>query len=85
MYQVGVLVSRSSGMLWKANMKALWIMPSLQVVLLIFFVLDAYYQWWYDWSLLCLCFVVGIFGGAVRGIFGVFLYVYLCVYLCVYL
>ena len=65
MYQGGVLVSRSSGMLWKADMKALWIMPSIQTLLLIFFILDAYEQWWYDWSILTLCFVVGLFGGAV--------------------
>ena len=65
MYQLGVLVSRSSGMFWKADMKALWGMPLLQVMLLLFFILDAYYQFWYDWSLLTLCFVVGLLGGAV--------------------
>ncbi|CAM9303776.1 unnamed protein product [Ectocarpus fasciculatus] len=65
MYQGGVLVSRSSGMLWKADMKALWIMPILQTFILVFFIADAYEQWWYDWSLLALCFVVGLFGGAV--------------------
>lgn len=65
MYQGGVLVSRSSGMLWKADMKALWIMPMLQTFILIFFIADAYEQWWYDWSILTLCFVVGLFGGAV--------------------
>lgn len=65
MYQLGVLVSRSSGMFWKADMKALWGMPILQVMLLLFFLLDAYFQFWYDWSLLALCFVVGLLGGAV--------------------
>lgn len=65
MYQGGVLVSRSSGMLWKADMKALWIMPILQTLILAFFIADAYEMWWYDWSLLTLCFVVGLFGGAV--------------------
>jgi battenin len=64
-YQAGVFVSRSSGTLWKADMKALWIMPTCQLVLLVFFVMDAYLQWWYNWSLLCLCFVVGLFGGGV--------------------
>jgi battenin len=64
-YQAGVFVSRSSGTLWKADMAALWIMPACQVVLLVFFILDAYLQWWYNWSLLCLCFVVGLFGGGV--------------------
>jgi battenin len=65
MYQVGVFVSRSSGMLWRADMKALWTMPTCQLLLLVFFILDAYFKWWYDWSLLLLCFVVGLFGGAV--------------------
>ena len=65
MYQGGVLVSRSSGLLWKADMKALWLMPTCQVGILIFFTLDAFYMWWYDWSLLILCFIVGLFGGGV--------------------
>jgi battenin len=65
MYQVGVLVSRSSGMLWKADMNALWIMPLVQCGLLAFFILDAYYKFWYDWSILTMCFVVGLMGGAV--------------------
>lgn len=65
MYQGGVLVSRSSGMLYKADMKTLWLFPVLQLVLLVFFILDAYYQFWYDWSLLVPCFVVGLLGGAV--------------------
>ena len=64
-YQLGVLVSRSSGMFWKADMKALWIMPIMQCFLLLFFILDAYYKFWYDWSLLTVCFVVGLLGGAV--------------------
>ena len=66
MYQAGVLVSRSSGTVWKADMSALWAMPVLQMGLLLFFLLNAYYQLWYDWSILTLCFVVGLFGGAVR-------------------
>jgi battenin len=64
-YQVGVFVSRSSGMFWKADMRALWTMPTLQFLLLVFFVLDAFYEWWYNWALLVLCFVAGLFGGAV--------------------
>jgi battenin len=64
-YQGGVLISRSSGLVWKADMKALWIMPILQCVLLIFFIINAYQQWWYDWSILLLCLVAGFFGGAV--------------------
>ena len=49
-YQVGVLVSRSSGVVWHADIKAIWLMPFLQLVLLVFFILDAYYEWWYNWS-----------------------------------
>lgn len=64
-YQGGVLISRSSGMLWKADMKAIWIMPILQCVLLIFFIVNAYHEWWYDWSILVLCLIAGFFGGAV--------------------
>lgn len=64
-YQAGVFVSRSSGTLWKADMFALWLMPACQLFLLVFFILDAFMQWWYNWSLLCLCFVVGLFGGGV--------------------
>jgi MFS family permease len=41
------------------------VMPIMQLGLLIFFILNAYFQWWYDWSLLSLCVVVGFFGGAV--------------------
>ena len=37
----------------------------MQLGLLIFFVLDAYFMFWYDWTLLIMCFVVGLFGGAV--------------------
>ena len=65
MYQGGVLVSRSSGMLVKADLKVLWAMPALQVGLLLFFLIDAYYEFWYDWTLLIPCFVVGLLGGAV--------------------
>jgi hypothetical protein len=65
MYQAGVLVSRSSGTVWKAGMTALWVMPLLQCALLAFFIIDAYFKLWYDWSILTLCFVVGLFGGAV--------------------
>ena len=65
MYQFGVLISRSSGLIWKADMTALWTMPMFQVCLLVFFICDAYYQFWYDWSILTVCFVVGLLGGAV--------------------
>mmetsp|Transcript_16195 Transcript_16195/g.27139 ORF Transcript_16195/g.27139 Transcript_16195/m.27139 type:complete len:418 (+) Transcript_16195:273-1526(+) len=65
MYQAGVLVSRSSGVLWQADLRALWTMPALQVAFLVFFLLNAYYMFWYSWSLLALCFCVGLLGGAV--------------------
>jgi hypothetical protein len=65
MYQAGVFVSRSSGMLLKADMRALWVMPILQFLLLIFFLVDAYLMWWYNWALLSLCFLAGLLGGAV--------------------
>lgn len=64
-YQGGVLISRSSGLIWKADMKAIWLMPILQCVLLVFFIINAYHEWWYDWSILVLCLVAGLFGGAV--------------------
>lgn len=64
-YQAGVLCSRSSGMIWKADIRHLWIMPVMQVAILLFFLLDAYYLWWNDWSILIVCFVVGLLGGAV--------------------
>lgn len=65
MYQSGVLVSRSSGVFYKANLRALWIMPLLQVGLLVFFLANAYLMFWYSWSLLVPCFCVGLLGGAV--------------------
>jgi battenin len=65
MYQAGVLVSRSSGVLWRADLRALWLMPLLQLALLLFFLLNAYFMFWYNWSLLSMCFCVGLLGGAV--------------------
>jgi battenin len=66
MYQAGVLVSRSSGMFFKADLRALWLMPLLQLLMLAFFLLDAYLMFFYSFSsLLPLCFLVGLLGGAV--------------------
>ncbi len=65
MYQVGVFFSRSSGTVCKARRRILWIMPVLQVGLLVFFWINASLLLWIDYSLLALCFVVGILGGAV--------------------
>jgi len=64
-YQVGVFLSRSSGMVWQANRKALWIMPVAQVGWLLFFVADAVGQFWWNWGLLGPCFITGLLGGAV--------------------
>uniref|UniRef100_A0A7S1JHF2 Battenin n=1 Tax=Eutreptiella gymnastica TaxID=73025 RepID=A0A7S1JHF2_9EUGL len=65
MYQWGVFVSRSSGMLVEPTRLRLWVMPTLQTCLLVLFCLTARYQLWYDWTLLAPCFVVGLLGGAV--------------------
>ncbi|KAJ1443744.1 batten's disease protein Cln3 [Ochromonadaceae sp. CCMP2298] len=64
-YQGGVVVSRSSGLLWRADIRALWVMPLLQLCMLLFFLLVAYTHFWYDWALLVPCFGVGLLGGAV--------------------
>ncbi len=64
-YQAGVLCSRSSGTLWTPTKLNLWIMPTLQCIFLIFSIYNAYHQLWYDWSILLLCFCVGLLGGAV--------------------
>jgi len=40
-------------------------MPALQMVFLAFSVYNAYHRLWYDWSILVLCFAVGLLGGAV--------------------
>ena len=64
-YQLGVVVSRSSGTVWRPKLKALWIMPAVQLALLAFSTLNADNHWWYNQSLLLLSVVVGLFGGAV--------------------
>eukprot|EP00301_Raphidiophrys_heterophryoidea_P005221 c12219_g1_i1.p1 GENE.c12219_g1_i1~~c12219_g1_i1.p1 ORF type:complete len:287 (+),score=45.64 c12219_g1_i1:416-1276(+) len=66
LYQAGVFVSRSSGTIWNPSVPTLWVMPILQTCLLVFFFLIAFHnklqlpQLTYP-----LCFVVGLFGGAV--------------------
>jgi battenin len=60
-----VFISRSSGLLIPPSIALLWFMPFLQLLLLIFFILDGVFQFWFSWSLLSLCFVVGLLGGAV--------------------
>lgn len=63
-YQSGVFLSRSSGMLWRPNRKALWAMPTAQAAFLIFFLADALWHFWYNWTLLLPCFMTGLLGGA---------------------
>ena len=63
-YQFGVLISRSSGTWFKLSMMHLWVMPILQFILLLFFLMDAFYQFWYDWGLIVLCLFAGLMGGA---------------------
>ena len=64
-YQAGVLISRSSGTVWRPSLPTLWIMPTVQMGLLAFTTLNGKYHWWYDNSLLVSSVVVGFFGGAV--------------------
>ena len=64
-YQGGVYISRSSGNLWVASMRALWIMPILQIVNLYFFLMVSIHHFWYDYGLLVLCFFAGLLGGSV--------------------
>jgi battenin len=65
MYQAGVFVSRSSGMLGTVPMSILWIMPTLQAVNVGFFALVAAKHIWYNYTLLIPCFYVGLLGGGV--------------------
>mmetsp|Transcript_1456 Transcript_1456/g.1876 ORF Transcript_1456/g.1876 Transcript_1456/m.1876 type:complete len:202 (-) Transcript_1456:1643-2248(-) len=65
-YQIGVFISRSSGIFFTLNLKWLWIVPVLQCFLLVFFVVDTMYNFIWDfYILLFLCFVAGLFGGVV--------------------
>jgi len=64
-YQGGVFVSRSSGEFWRPGKLVLWAMGFTQCFVLIFFVLDARFKFWYDNSLLSLAFFTGLLGGAV--------------------
>mmetsp|Transcript_25955 Transcript_25955/g.40287 ORF Transcript_25955/g.40287 Transcript_25955/m.40287 type:complete len:491 (-) Transcript_25955:505-1977(-) len=64
-YQVGVLISRSTGTLYEASFQLLWVFSFLQILLLVFFYMVASTQFWYDWSLLLPSFIVGLLGGSV--------------------
>lgn len=62
-YQGGVFLSRSSGMVVRLSPLALWSLPAVQLAMLAFFYLVAVDRFWYDYSLLFLCFGVGLVGG----------------------
>ena len=64
-YQAGVFVSRSSGTIYQASMAVFWLMPLLQCANLVLFSFVAATHVWYDYSLLILCFYVGLLGGGV--------------------
>mmetsp|Transcript_1607 Transcript_1607/g.3082 ORF Transcript_1607/g.3082 Transcript_1607/m.3082 type:complete len:557 (-) Transcript_1607:1076-2746(-) len=64
-YQVGVFISRSSGTVYQASMLVFWLMPILQCINLALFSYIAATHVWYDYSLLILCFYVGLLGGGV--------------------
>lgn len=64
-YQTGVFISRSSGTIVRVPRGRLWLFPAIQSALLALFWLVAAYKFWYDWTLLLPCFVVGLLGGAV--------------------
>lgn len=64
-YQAGVFLSRSSGTIYQASMAVFWLMPLLQCANLVVFSFIAATHFWYDYSLLVLCFYVGLLGGGV--------------------
>ena len=65
LYQVGVLVSRSSGPLFPTppSNAWLWAASGLQAVFLILFSVDAATRYWYASSILVMCVLVGLLGG----------------------
>lgn len=64
-YQVGVFVSRSSGLLFQPNVSTLWAMPILQCGLWILFYAIALQHFMYGYVLLLPAFITGLLGGAV--------------------
>ncbi|CAM9852418.1 unnamed protein product [Choristocarpus tenellus] len=64
-YQAGVFISRTSGLIFRLSRVQLWIPPTLQVLLLIFFckVAVSHSCFWYDNRLLVPCFGAGLLGG----------------------
>ena len=67
LYQVGVLVSRSSGPLFPTppSNPWLWAASGLQAVFLCLFAVDAATRYWYSSSILVMCVLVGLLGGGV--------------------
>jgi len=67
LYQVGVLVSRSSGPLFATppSNAWLWAASGLQAVFLCLFAVDAATRYWYASSVLVMCVLVGLLGGGV--------------------
>jgi len=65
LYQVGVFFSRSSGEMVTLTIHQLWALPLLQVLLLVFFIFDGIFHFWWGNSVLVLCLLVGCLGGAV--------------------
>jgi len=66
-YQLGVFVSRSSGMLFSPSIKALWCLPVLQFCLLGLFWVDAAAKdpAWHSEGVLGFCMLAGLAGGSV--------------------
>lgn len=62
-YQGGVFVSRSSGLIVRLTPATLWILPAVQLSMVLFFIWVALTHVWYDNSLLVLCWGVGLIGG----------------------
>ena len=63
-YQIGVFMSRSSGLLFNATVPLLWAIPTGQCILGALFACIAIYQFWTGWTLLIPALCVGLFGGA---------------------
>ena len=66
-YQLGVLISRSSGTFIPPSTALLWFLAALQIVMALFFTCIALYHFWLDQSglLYFLCVFVGLLGGSV--------------------
>ena len=63
--QIGVFISRSSGMLFTPSLRVLWLLPVLQCLLFTFFTIDAISHFRYDYGLCAPAVVVGLLGGGV--------------------